>query len=367
MSVRPAIENMMRKERIGVIANLVLTTLSLVYGAGVRLRYLLYKAGVLRRKKLDCRVISVGNITVGGTGKTPTAIFLAAFLKKNGHRPVILSRGYKKTGHGGVVSDGKALKLGPKEAGDEPYLMASRLPDVPVMAGADRIRSGRIALEKFKPDCIILDDGFQHIRLKRDINILLIDSAQGLGNGLMLPRGILREPVSAIRRADFIMAKGGGLKGPEAELVRKWKIPVIGFDYRTSGLYDIFDNTDKGVGFLKGKKVLAFAGIANPSSFFKTLEGLNATITNTLAFPDHHEYTAYDIEKIRKAKGGGGGWAGGGGADIIVTTEKDGVKLRECIKGGPPIFALGVEVVVEDEERFRELLAPALGRRGGRA
>jgi tetraacyldisaccharide 4'-kinase len=359
MSVR-AIENMMHKERIGAIPHLFLTALSFLYGAGVRSRYLLYRAGVLRTRKLGCKVISVGNITVGGTGKTPVTILIASILKKNGHRPVILSRGYKKTGPGGIVSDGKSLKLGPREAGDEPYLMASLLPGVPVMAGADRFQSGQIALEKFRPDCVILDDGFQHIRIKRDLNILLIDGAIGLGNGHMLPRGPLREPAGAVRRADLIMikgVKGGSLNGAGAELAREWNIPAMGFDYRATKLYDISDNTDKGVAFLEGRKILAVAGLANPASFLRTLEDLNANIINTITFQDHHDYTAADIEKIREAKGG---------ADIIVTTEKDGVKLKECIKGGPPIFALGVEAVVEDEERLKGLLAPIFAKGGGR-
>ncbi len=362
MSVR-AIEKMMHKERIGAIPHLVLTALSFIYGAGVRSRYLLYRAGVFKKRKLGCKVISVGNITVGGTGKTPVSILLATILKKNGYRPVILSRGYKKTGPGGIVSDGTALKLGPREAGDEPYLMASLLPGVPVIAGADRFKSGQIALEKFRPDCIILDDGFQHMRLKRDLNILLIDGAVGLGNGFMLPRGPLREPAEAIKRADLIMVKGGSLNGPEAELVREWNIPVMGFDYRATGLYDMFDNKDRGVACLKGKKVLAFAGVANPASFLRTLEDLGARIMNTITFPDHHDYTASDIEKIREAKGAGG-------ADIIVTTEKDGVKLKEHIEGGggPQVFALGVEAVIGDEEGLKRLLAPVLaGERGGRA
>jgi len=360
MSVR-AIEKMMHKDRIGTVPHLVFSALSFLYGAGVRSRYLLYRAGVLRTRGLGCKVISVGNITVGGTGKTPVSILLATILKKNGHRPVILSRGYKKAGQGGIVSDGDSLKLGPREAGDEPYLMASRLPGVPVIAGADRFRSGQMALEKFRPDCVILDDGFQHIRLKRDLNILLIDGAIGLGNGRMLPRGPLREPPQAIKRADLIMikgAKGGALNGPGAELAKKWNIPAMGFDYRVTALYDISDNLDKGVGFLKGKKVLAFAGVANPASFLRTLEGLDAKIINSITFPDHHDYTASDVEKIMEAKGGG--------ADLIVTTEKDGVKLREHIKGGSQVFALGVEAVVDDEEAFKRLLAPVL-ERGGRA
>ncbi len=361
-SVRPAIEQMMRKERIGVISHLILSTLAFVYGAGVRLRYLFYRIGVLKSKKLPCKVISIGNITVGGTGKTPMAIFVAEFLKKSGKKVVILSRGYRKKGGGGVVSDGREIRLGPGEAGDEPYLMARRLKDVPVIAGADRFRSGECAIKEFAPEFIILDDGFQHLRLKRDINILLMDSDQGLGNGLLLPRGILREPAAAIKRADFIMVKGKGLRGTDEDAIKKFNIPALAFDFKPSGLYDIFDNTDKGIGFLKGKKVMAFAGVANPGSFFKTLESMGAVITNTISFPDHHAYTASDMKKIRKAKGGG---VGGGGAEIIVTTEKDGVKLKDYFKGGLfSIYALGIDVAVEDEEGFKRLFTPAFDRRG---
>ena len=353
--VRPAIEEMMRKERIGAAAHLALASLSFVYGAGVRLRYGLYQAGVLRRKRLDCPVISIGNITVGGTGKTPMTIFLASYLKKRGMRPVILSRGYKKTGPGGIVSDGRTLGLGPAEAGDEPYLMARRLPDVPVIVGADRFGAGLLAVERFRPDCAILDDGFQHMRLERDIDILLMDPARGLGNGYLLPRGILREPAGAMRRANLVMVKGGELRGPEARLAERWQIPAVRFDYRASGLYGVLDGVEMGVDFLRGRKAAAFAGIADPESFFKTLQGLGATLTKTFSFPDHHEYTGADIATIMKAKDAG--------ADIYVTTEKDGVKLKGLLmKDAPRVFALGVEVEVKDEAALNGLLAPIIKR-----
>ena len=173
-----------------------LRLLSLPYGAAVALRNHLYDRELLRTAKLPCPVVSVGNLTVGGTGKTPTVILLAALLKEHGHRPAVLSRGYG--GHAkasvNVVSDGNRILLGWREAGDEPVLIAGALPGVPVLTGPKRFLTGRAAVERFGADVLILDDAFQHRSLFRDIDIVLIDAARPFGNGFLLPRGPLREP-----------------------------------------------------------------------------------------------------------------------------------------------------------------------------
>jgi len=188
--------------------------LSLPYGGAVRARNRLFDSGFLEQQRIGCPVISVGNLTVGGTGKTPMVILLAGMLKDRGLRPAVLSRGYggKNRADVLVVSDGMRVLAGPDEAGDEPVLIARRLGDVPVLAGPKRVITGRHALEHFSVDAILLDDGFQHRYLHRDLDIVLLDSRQPLGNGFLLPRGPLREPPSALARAGviaFTRSKGG--------------------------------------------------------------------------------------------------------------------------------------------------------------
>ncbi|GMR04363.1 MAG: tetraacyldisaccharide 4'-kinase [Thermodesulfobacteriota bacterium] len=345
-------------------AGAFLYPLSILYGAGVRTRLAAYRAGVLKQRKIPCTVISVGNITAGGSGKTPMTIFLARFLRERGEKVVVVSRGYKGTSKGvNVVSDGEVIFMGPKSAGDEPCLMARRLKGVPVVVGPDRVRAGLFSIEKFSPDFIILDDGFQHIRLMRDLNILLVDSETGLGNFRLLPSGILREPAGEIKRADLIMVKGKGLGHREAALIKGFGMPVSGFDYRACGMLDLREKKLLATEGLKGRRAFAFAGIARPGAFFKTLKALGADVAGTASYPDHHVYRARDIEEINEE-------AGGVSAEVIITTEKDGVKLEGLLgkSKGPPLYALSVEVVLKDPAGFERLMAPYLkGKPGPRS
>lgn len=347
------IETKMRSVKAGLFWHLLLYPLSLVYGVAVRLRALLYGAGVFGAAKLLCGVVSVGNVTVGGTGKTPVTILIAEFLTKKEKRVVILSRGYKRAGSGvALVSDMEGVLLGPDEAGDEPYLMAKRLPGIPVVVGSDRVASGRYATELFKPDFVILDDGFQHLRLKRDLNILLVDGAEGFGNGYLLPRGILREPLTKIDRADVVFVKGRALNDSASRTIASHFIPALRFSYRPSHVYDLATGSRKAIEFLKDKRVAAVAGIANPESFFNTLDGLRVETTKKLAFPDHHSYGAEDIDLIRSE---------GERASMVITTEKDGVKLKGRFTG-LPVYCLAIDAVFEEKDRrdFENLFAPLL-------
>ncbi|MCP4686641.1 MAG: tetraacyldisaccharide 4'-kinase, partial [Desulfobacterales bacterium] len=181
-----------------------LSLASILYGGVTKIRTECFRKGLFITKRLPCKVISVGNITVGGTGKTPMAIYVARLLQKLGRSPAIISRGYKGGAEsaGGVVSDGRAILLGPDASGDEPYLMASALPNIPVLVGKDRFTAGERAIREFHPDVIVLDDAFQHLRLSRDVNLALLDHRRPFGNARLLPRGPLREPLSALSRAD---------------------------------------------------------------------------------------------------------------------------------------------------------------------
>ena len=181
--------------------------ISKVYGGVVKLRRLFYKKNILTSKRLPCPIISIGNITLGGTGKTPMTIYVVHALKQLGYKVAVISRGYKGSAEkiGGIVSDGKVLLMTPDISGDEPYMMAKRLKDVPVIVGKNRFMAGRMAISKFDPDVIVLDDGFQHLKLQRDLDIVLLDYHKPFGNRHLLPRGVMREPVSALLYADAII------------------------------------------------------------------------------------------------------------------------------------------------------------------
>ncbi len=325
--------------------------LSILYGAAVRIRLALYSSGLFKVREIGCKVISVGNITVGGTGKTPTVEFIARNLKEKGFKVAILSRGYGRTGKGiGLVSDGHRLLLGPGKAGDEPYMLAKRLRNVPVFVGADRYEAGRYALQRSPLDVIILDDGFQHIRLKRDLNILLVDGEKGFGNGHLLPRGPLREPLSAMKRADiFLITKASSDTGRTADSImdKQPEAAVFKSSYRPERLVSLRDGAKTGLDAISGRKVMALSAIANPSSFITLLSSLDCTLVSEISFPDHHSYAAKEMEGVEEK-------ARAAGAEFIVTTEKDAVKI-ELFKDkmDMPIYYLEIGLNMNDnEERF---------------
>ncbi|MBI5875188.1 MAG: tetraacyldisaccharide 4'-kinase [Deltaproteobacteria bacterium] len=332
-------------------AFLPLYLLSLLYGIGVRFRFFLYRVGLFKVRRLGCKVISIGNITVGGSGKTPMTIFLAEKLKEKGKKVVILSRGYKgKIKDIGVVSDGNNIILSPEDAGDEPYLMAAKLKTIPVIVGRDRYMTGLYAIERFKPDVIILDDGFQHIRLYRDMDIVLIDLRKGFGNGHLFPLGILREPLKGLKRASVLMIKGNELEITNYELritnLKKQNKPFILFNYKPQAIINLVDGSRLSVDILKGKKVVALSGIAEPKSFKHTLEKLGASVIKEIALPDHYAYTHKDVQIIaREAEG----------ADMVITTMKDAVKLKSFSIEYLPIYALDIEVEIENSEIFEKV------------
>ena len=310
--------------RPGLIARLLQTLLiplATVYALLQRLRAWLYRSGVLSSKRLPRPVISVGNIAVGGTGKTPVTAYIARQLLAQGVRVVVLSRGYggSREGQTAIVSDGKSLLLTADECGDEPFLLARTIPDLMVVIGPDRHTAGLLALGSLNPDVFLLDDGFQHLRLRRDLNILLLDYWRPFGNGWTLPAGLLREPPSATRRADLVIqtrcpagVEVTGLVSARPHCsARHLLADVIPF---TGGEVHSLDA-------LRGKKLLAFAGIAEPDGFFTGLREHGLNLVATLNFPDHAVYDGVALleiaDQLRTS-----------GADLAVTTEKDGVKLK---------------------------------------
>jgi tetraacyldisaccharide 4'-kinase len=300
---------------------MLLTPFSFAYSLIQRLRAALYQTGILRSGRLPRPVISVGNITAGGTGKTPVTAHIARILMDQGHRVAVLSRGYGGSleGHAVVVSDGATVMLGPGECGDEPFLLASTLPGLMVVIGTDRYAAGMLAMQQLRPDLFLLDDGFQHLQLHRDLNILLLDCSRPFGNGWSLPSGLLREPASAVQRADLVIHTRSPEGSVSASTVKG--IPNCFARHRITDLVPFSGAPTTLASTLSEKRVLAFAGIAEPTHFFDELRALGLNLVHTLRFPDHTPYGETDVSLIMDA-------LRRYGAELAITTEKDGVKLR---------------------------------------
>ena len=303
-----------------------LAGLSCLYGLAVRIRIKIY--GNKKKKELPGFVLSIGNVTVGGTGKTPAAAMIADWALKEGFRPAILSRGYggKHKGKTFEVSDGQHLFCTPAEAGDEPYLLAKNLQGVPVILSKARYEAGLLAYERHGSNFFILDDGFQHIRLKRDLDLVLLDATSPFGNMHLLPCGPLREPVENLRRADlfiltrtgtgsnlmmmnYLKKKFGGKPAFQSEHVpERFVLPNLGHTHAPD--------------FIRGKRVVGFAGIAKPEVFRDTLLKLGAEVAVFKGFRDHHAYVRPEIQELVAEKHRLR-------ADLIVTTEKDYVRLEQ--------------------------------------
>ncbi|NVN89325.1 MAG: tetraacyldisaccharide 4'-kinase [Desulfuromonadales bacterium] len=333
----------------------ILTPFAAMYSLAQALRSQLYRSGALQTRKLPRPVISIGNITVGGTGKTPVTAFIARRLLSQGLRVAVLSRGYGGTleGQSAIVSDGQQTLLEAWQCGDEPYLLASTVAGLMVVIGSDRHAAGMLALEKLSPDVFLLDDGFQHIRLHRDLDILLLDHSRPFGNGRTLPAGLLREPRRAAERAD-IHIHTRCPKGAPA-------VPAIGGKPSCRARHTLRDalplkgGTPFPFGILRDRKALAFAGIAEPQNFFEGLHSQGVNLVSTVAFPDH---VSYDGSRIAELAGA----MEASGADTLVTTEKDGVKLKQMPENLAARTLLArLDLAIDDPAPLETMLARVLG------
>ena len=316
----------------------------------VALRNRLYDSGRLKVRSLPRPVISVGNLTLGGTGKTPLVESLARLLADEGNLVCILSRG-----HAGVrrtepllVADLRRLHAGPSVAGDEPYLLARRLPGVSVVVGANRHAAGLFALERLPVHLFLLDDGFQHRGLRRDLDLVLVDATNPWGGNHLLPAGTLREPRTALRRAHAIgltrlhQCDGSAARALQEEIQKIAPgVPLFGTRARLTGLRRVGARGILPVSAVSGRNVLAFAGIGRPDSFFADLESLGARIVARRAFQDHHPYTRFDMARLLEV-------ASSSGAEMLVTTEKDAVRLPPPPGNAPAFLALRQSVEAED-------------------
>jgi len=329
----------------------LLTPLSLVYGLILRLRMLAYAAGLLRSFRLTKPVVSVGNLTVGGTGKTPMTQYLARWFMERGKRVAVLSRGYGGSLEGAIriVTDGRTILLSPREAGDEPFLLAASLPGVMVVIGADRYQAGLLALERLEPDIFILDDGFQHLRLKRDLNLLLLDCTKPFGNRWTLPAGELREPVTAVERADLVIYTRCN-DGKPSPVTGK---PSCAAFHRLTGALPLAGGEPLPFHALKLLRGAAFAGIADPAAFFQSLEREGVRPVATLAFPDHCRYGEPEIASLCRLKEASR-------ADFMITTDKDAVKLSPYLESLGTVYAAGLELWFADPSPLESALEKLL-------
>ena len=343
----------------------LLRTFSFIYGFGVKVKLYLYKNQILKQHKLNCQVISLGNITVGGTGKTPTAQRLATIIHEMGYRVVILNRGYRAgwSGQVGLVSDGRKIYMTATEAGDEAYLLAKSLPGIPVVIGKNRIITGEYAVHQLKADVIILDDGYQHWQLARDLDIVLIDTLNMFGNNFLLPRGTLREPLCNLARAHaFLLTKVDQSTNDSKDIIHSAlaryndKALVVESIHQPKCFVEIEEwykgqrITNVALETIRGQKVVALSAIGNPSSFEQTILDMGAAEVCGVRYADHHDYTMAEMQEIMQR-----------GVDekayALITTEKDAVKIpAEFIHSARPLPLYVLSIAVHFTEGYGDLM-----------
>ncbi|QSH42596.1 tetraacyldisaccharide 4'-kinase [Lentisphaerota bacterium] len=354
---------------------LILFIASRFYRMAVQFRIWLYDKRVVRNRAIGCLVVSIGNLSCGGTGKTPVVEVFAKSLCQHGRKVAVLSRGYRSKERSfmtkliqkfsskkmevppKIVSDGKNLLLNSEYAGDEPYMLASNLKNVAVIVDKDRVKSGLYAIDEFGTDTLILDDGFQYLSLKPHINIVLVDSTDPFGNHHVLPRGILREPIKNLRRADYIFLTksdgGNHLKHLKSFLRRhNRRAEIIECCHKPLYLEKVYQHGEQeNLEFLKDKRVAAISAIARPESFESFLEELGSNLVHRTHYADHHRFTQQEIiDFVNNAKNAE--------AEIIVTTEKDAVRMPRLDRRDVPMYFLRVEIdILSGQESFDQCIS----------
>lgn len=361
-----------RRERSAAVVGAILNGFSYLFESIVRFRWFLYSNRIFRNRPLGCLVVVVGNLTVGGTGKTPVVEKFARSLHEQGRKVAILSRGYKSKkepfykkwwralSHVSeppprIVSDGENVLMGPQEAGDEPYMLARNLPGVHVLVDKNRVKAGAYAIRRFGCDTLILDDGLQYLPLKGSMNLVLVDKTNPFGNHRLLPRGILREPVSHLKRASYVfLTKSDGSPSDELkQLVHRHnpEVEIIECAHRPTHLQSLDLKEKLPVEKLEGARVGAFSGIAVPEGFESFLREHGASIRYNRRFLDHHWFTDRELRSV-------GQQAREMGVDFLVTTEKDAVRIGAEFDFGLPIYFLRLEIgLLSGAADFEEAVA----------
>ena len=356
----------LQKKLLASPTRFLLVSFSWLYAAVISIRNRLYTLGVFKARRLPCHIISVGNIVVGGTGKTPAVIAIAKHLQAKNVRVGILMRGYKRQSREKVtiVSDGEKVCASLRESGDEAYMMAQHLSGIPIIVGGQRYQAGQIMLERFDVDVLLLDDGFQHWQLARDVDILTLSTKHPFGDPQgLLPAGILREPPIALRRADVILLTHTDTTQvlPHTQKVVSQLAPnalVLESIHQPVHVYPLLPKMDaadidsrSAVKVLGGKRILAVCGIGQPETFVATLMRCSPESVELLAFPDHHDYTEVDVRQMNAA-------FQAAAADLIVVTQKDAQKLASLvIEKEFPIVVLEIALIItEGVEKLTDVL-----------
>ncbi|HET8577305.1 MAG TPA: tetraacyldisaccharide 4'-kinase [Methylomirabilota bacterium] len=321
-----------------------LAVLSVGYRLGLAARERAYGWGLLRTGRLPCPVISVGNITLGGSGKTPTVELVVLALRELGATPAVVSRGYGRLSRGvEVAADRDGVRLDAHRAGDEPLMLAERLPGTPVVVGENRFEAGQIALERCGATVVVLDDAYQNRTVHKDLEILVLNGRAPWGNGRLFPRGTLREPLAALARADLVVVTNGTDVDARAVGERlgrhNRRAPVIRASYHVTEARDGQSGRRAEPRTLAGRRLLAFCGLGSPRSFADTLLGLGARVSGIIEFPDHYWYTAADLDGLTRQ-------ATAMGAEL-VTTEKDWMRLRSLGLPQAPLWVVPVRLTLE--------------------
>jgi len=331
-----------------------------LYELAVRIRVVAYETQYLKSKSLRSVIISVGNITHGGTGKTPMVAYIARYLAEEGHRVAILTRGYSRKSKGRrTLNSGDETTSDYREYGDEPLMLARALPGVPIVIDRNRYEGGMWAESEFHTDALILDDGYQHLALTRDLNLLLLDATDPFGGFEMAPFGRLREPLYGLKRADAVIITRADRPTDQAQMaaIIKYfcgeKVPVMYLysaithlrHLATDEIYDIHEFT--------GWNASLLCGIGNPQAFSQDILETGMGITSEHVFGDHHAYTQEELDRVIES-------AQREGADAVVTTEKDAVRLEGLRHGEMPVYAAQMEIQSEDEIRLKSLLLRAM-------
>ncbi len=343
--------------------SLLLEPIAAMFRLGVALRHGAYRRRWLKVRKLNRPVISVGNLTVGGTGKTPFVAWLARRLLERGWKPSILTRGYRRRGRSLIsLAPGTERVTDPRRVGDEPALLARALPEVPIVVGANRYEAGKLAEREYNVDVHLLDDGFQHLALARDVDIVLVDVTQKFSDRALLPAGPLREPCAALARADMIVLTRVDLGDPE---------PVEGQVSRINPQAKIFHSTTKLCGLVDvatgriyptaafhGEPVRAFCGLGNPKAFFADLKKWGFSVVGENSFRDHHDYSNGDVEALELS-------ARKSGAAALMTTEKDTMNLPPLGGRSLPFVACVIQTDVREAQALEDTLLGRLEVRRG--
>lgn len=342
------------------------------YYTGYIIKRTLFQKGVLRSRRLsEVPIICIGNLTVGGTGKSPFVAYVTEHLLQNGKKTVIISRGFKgkKNSCPTIVSDGNDLiDTDYKNVGDEPLMLARALPGTPVVIGRNRFSAAQLAYERFKPDVILLDDGFQHWALERDFDVVLFDATQPLSELRLLPSGRLREPLSAVARAHAVVitktnfAEQAQRKKLENIIRANAKVtPIFHSELHIDGLRAIMCEEPLSPESVSGKKIIAFCGIANPSSFSSLIQCLGANIVSFHTYRDHYPFSRQDTQKIERS-------FRDNECDVIITTEKDAVRLNGIIDTALPYCYMKVSPTLykNEEDAFWNMLSPVLSQRSSK-